>query len=321
MRLIALFLLLGFSGIAADTASPSNQPTTAVAQAVFPAPAQTSLNDKERELMLQNIKTTEAFDDKLLKTVHWTLASVFGVAVLLVGYNWLTSFKVFERERQRLKEETLNKANSVVLKLGSELEAKLQKAIVSLDDKALAFKHELSNLAVSLNASVEQRTIQFADDITKRLETHRREMDEALRVVSNKQLPEMETRLNAVVAKMREESQKELNSHVEELNSDLLSVTWRLYDNLGEQASNSEDWSGALTWHLRAVEAACKVGWDWMISDSLEKVGGCIKNNGKPTKSEKSALATLEKQIPEKASDRYRLVNASVQSAKEWAGS
>lgn len=321
MRVIALFVLFEISAIAADNTSLSNQPANVVAQTISPAPAQTALSDKERELMLQHIKAVEAYDDKLLKTVHWTLTSVFGVAILLIGYNWLTSFKVFERERQRLKEETLNETNSAVLKLGSGLETKLQNAIVSLDDKALAFKHELSNLATSLNASVEQRTIQFADDITKRLETHRREIDEALRDISTKRLPELETRLNVVVEKAKEESRNALTSSVQELNRDLLHVTWRLHDNLGEQSSQTEQWSQALTWHIRAAQAGCKLGWDWMISRSLNSIDVCIKKNGLPTKSEKDDVAGLEKQIPEKLVDQYRPINASVQSAAEWKSS
>jgi hypothetical protein len=239
---------------------------------------------------------------------------------LLVGYNWVTSNKIFERERQRLKEETLNETNAAVNKLGSELETKVHNAIVSMDDKSLVFKNELSILATSLNATIEQRTITFADDIAGRLETHRRGIDEALRAVSNKQLPEMETRINAVITKLAEKFEEDPDSNVKEVNNDLLNLTYRLYDNLGRQSGISKEWSQAFSWHLNALRAACQVGSEGGIIKSLDKIEFCVRNNGKPTKSEKNSFANFEKLVPVKLFEQYQKTNAIVQNAAEFTG-
>jgi hypothetical protein len=84
------------------------------------------LTDGERELLLRQIKTIEGFDDKILKTVHWALGAVFAVAALLVGYGWFTNFKMGEKDRQRLKEETLNDANKSLLQMRAEIEKAVQ---------------------------------------------------------------------------------------------------------------------------------------------------------------------------------------------------
>jgi hypothetical protein len=64
---------------------------------------------------------------------------------------------------------------------------------------------------------------------------------------------ELEAKLIAVIGKTHEEVRKELNSQVKDLDERLLRVTWRLYDNLGDQAAKSNQWSSGVTWHLHAL--------------------------------------------------------------------
>lgn len=54
-------IILPILGFAPKTAPTSNQIATTAAQLINPASIQTEMNDKERELMLQNIKTIESY--------------------------------------------------------------------------------------------------------------------------------------------------------------------------------------------------------------------------------------------------------------------
>lgn len=256
--------------------------------------------------------------------MYWTLTSVFGVALLLVGYNWYTSNKIFERGRHHLKEETLNETNAAVQKLASELDTKIQKPIVAVDDKSLAFKNELSSQAASLTADVEKRTIDFAADFVQRLTTHRTEIDEAMRAVTNKQLPEMESRLKTLLndeikgldAKFREV----LDGRTETLKTDLLIVSWRLHTSLAEQASGPTRpvLDNELLWHVIAARVACGHGsqWEWMISSSLNSIAICLQKGAIPSKFAQGEFAELEDRIPPSVRDNYHRINALFQSLK-----
>jgi hypothetical protein len=73
-----------------------------------------------------------------------------------------------------------------------------------------------------------------------------------------------------------------------------------------------------LTWYLHALSAASKLAMEWYISNLLGSIDNAIKNTAKPTKSEKTKMADLEKEMPEKCMEQYRSVNASVQNAEEY---
>jgi uncharacterized membrane protein YhhN len=316
-----------FATTASQAITPPPVPTTAT-QPITPAPVQPSLNDKERELMLQNIRTVESYDDKLLRTVHWTLTSVFAVALLLVGYNWITSHKIAELQAQRLQKETLNETTAAVQRLGSELETKIQKAIVSMDDKSLLLKNELVNVATSLNANAEQRTIQFADESTQRLEAHRRETDEALRAISNEQLPTMQklclSTIGDAIAALDKKFRNELDSNVAFIKAELTYISWKLYNNLGEQSSTSIPpvWGAALLWYVIAAKVACQggEGYEWMLSQPLMNIARCIEKGATPSKFAQTTFADLGELVPAKMRDEYHRINELLQRLEPWDG-
>lgn len=53
--------------------------------------------------------TAREYEDQLLKTVHWTLGAVVSVAFLIGGFSWYTNTKVYERDKDSLRQhaETL----------------------------------------------------------------------------------------------------------------------------------------------------------------------------------------------------------------------
>jgi hypothetical protein len=294
------------------TNAPQAQVITAQA-----APA-TQPTNFEAELLREETKVIQLYDDKLLRTVHWALGSVFSIAALLVGYGWWTNFRMADKDRQRLKEETLNDANANMVKLRSEIEAALAKAITDVNQNALQLKNELSNMSTSMNAAAEQRTIEFADKITKQLQSYRSEVDESLRTIMMKYLPEMETRLNAVITKNGEERKKELDAQAHEIKQRVMWLTWRVYDNLGNQSAKDEAWSSAITWHLTALEAAVDRKVEWAITQSLTGMQAALSNGGKASKPEKERLAKIENRIPEKLLDQYRTLNGNVQESPDF---
>jgi hypothetical protein len=65
-------------------------------------------------------------------------------------------------------------------------------------------------------------------------------------------------------------------------------------------------------------QASIRLKGEWQISHSLGKIETAVKNNGKPTKSEKETMLGFEKDMPEKCIEQYRSVNTAIQSAEEY---
>jgi hypothetical protein len=45
------------------------------------------------------------FQDQILSTVYWSLGTIAGLAILLVGYGWWTNSSVYDRDKQSLERE------------------------------------------------------------------------------------------------------------------------------------------------------------------------------------------------------------------------
>lgn len=56
------------------------------------------------EVLKAQVEVMKSYQDKFLSTVYWSLGGVFGIVVLLVGYNWFTNFKNQEKEEKYFKD-------------------------------------------------------------------------------------------------------------------------------------------------------------------------------------------------------------------------
>jgi dGTP triphosphohydrolase len=202
-----------------------------------------------------------------------------------------------------------------VLKLRSEVEARLQSAIASLDDKALTFKHEISNLSSDLNASLEKRTIQLADDFATRLDSHRRAIDESLHNILSKLLPDLEARLQQRMAEDRVQMKKDFESESARVKSDLYFTRWELYDNIGEQCQESEAWTAAVIHHTEALEVAVDMQIEWFVSQSLTNIEKCLTAGAQVTELIKRTFVKVKDRIPGKLSNQFEQVDSAVQKA------
>jgi heme/copper-type cytochrome/quinol oxidase subunit 2 len=108
---------------------------------------------EQNDALERELKITETYDGNLLRTVHWTLGTVFTLVILLVGYNWWTSHKLFERDKQQLREIIVNDVKDKLLEVRSEFTDRFQRATASMEQSSLSFKHEVSALATQLNAN------------------------------------------------------------------------------------------------------------------------------------------------------------------------
>ena len=106
------FLLVVILIIAASANSQMRTPIAPTVSSQSPGPnaispaASASSDVTQRDLEIAELRgqldTLRTFHDSIVDTVHWALAAVLGMALLLVGFNWFTSHRVAEREKQAL---------------------------------------------------------------------------------------------------------------------------------------------------------------------------------------------------------------------------
>jgi len=88
MRVVSVAILLFLiGGFIANFAQPGAPPTSTEA----------TLLNAQLELMRQ-------YDQRIIATVYWSLGSFITMIVVLVGFSWFTNFKVYERDRDALRE-------------------------------------------------------------------------------------------------------------------------------------------------------------------------------------------------------------------------
>jgi len=65
----------------------------------------------------KELETVRDYDQRLLSTVHWALGGVFLLVALVGGLNWFTNYRLYERERDALRESSKLAAHDEAVKL------------------------------------------------------------------------------------------------------------------------------------------------------------------------------------------------------------
>ncbi|ELB2157619.1 hypothetical protein QNZ88_004513 [Vibrio parahaemolyticus] len=112
-----------------------------------------SIANEQIALLEQQVTIMKEYQDSLLSTIHWTLGSVITVGIFLIGYNWFSNFKAYERDKESLKVELkstidveLEHSKSEVHKIVNDLKGTLQELV---DDKITPLSR---NLDIKLNS-------------------------------------------------------------------------------------------------------------------------------------------------------------------------
>jgi hypothetical protein len=86
-------------------------------------------NDSVIAVLRAQLDAAMRADDRLLDTVHWTLGTVAGVALLLMGFNWFSSQRNYDRDRHALQQELTAWLRTEVASREGQLTEKVDAAI------------------------------------------------------------------------------------------------------------------------------------------------------------------------------------------------
>lgn len=68
-----------------------------------------SNSHSEAVLLREQNKLIRDYQGSLLDTVYWALGGIFATAIVLAGFGWLSSFKLYEADKSRLRDELTSK--------------------------------------------------------------------------------------------------------------------------------------------------------------------------------------------------------------------
>lgn len=100
--------VLNTTSIDSETEKPDNLPT----------------DNNGYQAILEENRLLKSFQSDLLSTVYWSLTTVFGVLLLIAGFNWYANFRMHERDRQSIRDEVegmVSKAESELIERMSNL--------------------------------------------------------------------------------------------------------------------------------------------------------------------------------------------------------
>lgn len=128
---IAAFFLFAFCfsvPLIAQTPLPTSTPTPVSQPQNQTEPEKIAVLQAQLDLMRQ-------YDQRLLNTVYWSLGSIGGIVLLVVGLGWYTNFRIYRRDVEDIKRDVKNdfenSLNSIKTSLRSEMLNESRNAVES----------------------------------------------------------------------------------------------------------------------------------------------------------------------------------------------
>mgnify|MGYP001562726215 CR=1 FL=1 len=107
--------------------------------------------DPVQEAKLQalqaEVQVFKDFTQHILTTIYFSLGTVVVVLFAMVGFGWYQNVRVYERDKEAMRQALLNALNEQVSVKVSELDKKATERFLAFDNKmATALKHSLQRL-------------------------------------------------------------------------------------------------------------------------------------------------------------------------------
>ena len=140
-------------------------------------PAADSLSGAEAsaaiELLQAQLEMTRQFQGDMLETVYWSLGVVVVLVGLLLGFGWFVNLRVYERDKESLRQELMGKLDqetasvkSEISELSSALTANVSELSTSVNSR---LGEEISALSKSLKKEVSGHVSSQIESVNQRL--------------------------------------------------------------------------------------------------------------------------------------------------------
>lgn len=288
MRFKNLLMLLTFGLSCANAAQqPATvfDPTVSVpivaAPAVDPTANSTPNPSQEIAILKAEVAAAQTFRTDTLSTIYWSLSTVAGVVLLLVGFSWWSNFKVYERDKQLLMDEMAARNTTQMASLNSKVTAALAEERGRMEKKASEEREYLHEKVKLLQGMISELAGQHRSD----LETLRAE---------------------------RSELGKELRRRIAE-------IDWRVANGGRKAAQREGTHSIALSHAVVELEGAVDAGYPWRERDAIEGMILSLSKGGQFTSHElENTKRILDKVSNEHGNLKASLIAAMSKPEALW---
>lgn len=137
-----------------------------------PAPVSRPQNQTESEkiaVLQAQLDLMRQYDQRLLNTVYWSLGSIGGIVLLVVGLGWYTNFRIYRRDVEDIKRDVKNdfenSLNSIRTSLRSDMLSESRNAVELAVKSALRDIREVQYQILKLEAERWERANIFGNTL------------------------------------------------------------------------------------------------------------------------------------------------------------
>jgi len=251
----------------------------------------------ESELLKEEIQVIRSYDDKLIANVHWVFGLVFSIALLLVGYQWISANKLYERDKDALRkgiigeieereaalekdlrktiQNILSETSARFLDLNREITEKFGQATALFGEKHGAFTQEVLTLVNDTN----QNVTRLEGKVTESLSSQRLDLEKQIRMLVEQSAKGLTFSLETSFKQALDSLDSKHKAAISETNStlsflqhkvDTLSYNVNLHE--ASLAEEKEHYGGAYTAYYKALDLVVKFGWGFAESTLLDNL-------------------------------------------------
>ena len=163
--LCSVFSCFAQSAVSASSANVTASPSSA---------AGTWKNQPEVIALQEQNNVIKQYHASLLDTVYWALGVVATVSVLLVGAGWLVNFKLYEVDKQRMREEFGAQTATIRAAVEAQIAAARAEALQTVQASVGGFADRVSNEQIALRTELQgainkldERVVAIDDQLLK----------------------------------------------------------------------------------------------------------------------------------------------------------
>ena len=165
LLIIGILSILAFIGKAQK---PSNE-ILVQKQSAQDASAPSSTDLTTITVLRTQIEVMQKYDERLLSVVYWSLSGVFLLVILVGGINWFTNYRVYERERDILRDEVLAASTRNIESLNALFERLKEDDQRRLDDEFKTQRNEMHEVVSNSAKSVRARIREDIEDLKNQM--------------------------------------------------------------------------------------------------------------------------------------------------------